>query len=635
VLSPRTWQVLSVVRDVPVLDVATDRGRGDVLLLTADGVRRYDQHGRRLAPLPGVHARADALSVTVGRSAEPTRERYAYVVHQGATGLLRVPLQQTGGAERVGDLDAIQPGWRPDLLEALPNGTLLAGTRGSDTLRQLDGDGRLLRTLRPRWLIGRELVGLAAAGAHDALVATTTHIARVGIDVTTAGDVGSYYSPVLDRGTRYAERWDRAHVDVSLPAGTAMTILAHAGDDARAVARSRRDARAADQGASAGDGGDGRDGASLSVAPGDWPGGATFLARTAPGAASPSDPYTPDRTSDVPGVVRLGPICVSGSAEAGSDPRTTVTLPLRTGLRYVWLELRLHSFEDGARPTATQLDVLYPLRPTIDHLPAIYQEDPPAADLLDRFMTAPEILFDDLDRLIDGLAERLDPRTAPPDFLPWLGSWLDIAMRPSWTTDARRRLLARANHLYAVKGTPCGLVDLMEIVTGQTPQIVEARTGCDDLVLGSPRAPLGSTSVLLSSPLPAVAAGDTVTADAPSTGAAAAAEAGVSELPSDQVFGPWILVRVDGSKLGATSAHDLQALLDLFVPAHVCARLVMDTEAGLDQSGAALDQVSLRDDRWPSLDGGLEIGRGILGAGEPDWSELERNAALRDDYRLY
>ena len=68
-----------------------------------------------------------------------------------------------------------------------------------------------------------------------------------------------------------------------------------------------------------------------------------------------------------------------------------------------------------------------------------------------------------------------DPRTAPAPFLQWLAGWLgaDVGMR---LPEGRlRTLLGEAVELYRWRGTLYGLTRMIEVCTGLTPYIAEAR----------------------------------------------------------------------------------------------------------------------------------------------------------------
>lgn len=107
----------------------------------------------------------------------------------------------------------------------------------------------------------------------------------------------------------------------------------------------------------------------------------------------------------------------------------------------------------------------------LSHLPAIYRED----ELLGRFLMLFESFWAPIDRQIDSLFYYLDPKMTPPEFLPWLASWVHLVLDARWPEAKRRRLLHSAVALYRKRGTRQGLEEYLEIYTGVRPQIVEHR----------------------------------------------------------------------------------------------------------------------------------------------------------------
>lgn len=118
------------------------------------------------------------------------------------------------------------------------------------------------------------------------------------------------------------------------------------------------------------------------------------------------------------------------------------------------------------------------------HLPALYERD----ELMGRFLMLFESFWEPIEGQIDQLPYYFDPRTAPPDLLPWLAAWLDLLLDERWPESKRRQLLQSAVCLYRRRGTREGLADYLEIYTGVRPQIMEHRA--ENFVLG-PDARLG------------------------------------------------------------------------------------------------------------------------------------------------
>lgn len=127
--------------------------------------------------------------------------------------------------------------------------------------------------------------------------------------------------------------------------------------------------------------------------------------------------------------------------------------------------------EESIRNEETATVILSAQGRYLQHLPAVYQRD----ELLGRFLMLFESFWAPVERQIDYLSLYFDPRMAPPEFLPWLASWLDLVLDERWPEERRRMLVRSAACLYRKRGTRRGLEEYLEIYTGRTPKIVEHR----------------------------------------------------------------------------------------------------------------------------------------------------------------
>jgi len=109
----------------------------------------------------------------------------------------------------------------------------------------------------------------------------------------------------------------------------------------------------------------------------------------------------------------------------------------------------------------------------LEYLPAIYRSD----DFLGRFLMLFESFWGPIERQIDNAPYYFDPDTAPPDFLPWLASWLDLVFDDRWPEEKRRRLLRYVASLYRKRGTKAGLQEYLEIFCDGQVEITEHRAG--------------------------------------------------------------------------------------------------------------------------------------------------------------
>ncbi len=103
------------------------------------------------------------------------------------------------------------------------------------------------------------------------------------------------------------------------------------------------------------------------------------------------------------------------------------------------------------------------------YLPALYTRD----DLMGRLLMLFESFWSPISRQIGHTEKYFDPATAPPDFLPFLASWLDLVLDENWPEERRRDLLKAARRLYEKRGTRMGLQEYLQIYTGGEIQIIE------------------------------------------------------------------------------------------------------------------------------------------------------------------
>jgi len=137
-----------------------------------------------------------------------------------------------------------------------------------------------------------------------------------------------------------------------------------------------------------------------------------------------------------------------------------------------------HSFEE--RATVAVSDQGSYLR----YLPALYQSD----KLMGRLLMLLESFWAPIKGQIDHMHAYFDPRMTPPEFLPWLASWLNLALDERLSEAQQRRLIQSMASLYRKRGTRQGLQEYLEIYTGEWAEVIEHRA--NDLRLG-PEARLG------------------------------------------------------------------------------------------------------------------------------------------------
>lgn len=152
---------------------------------------------------------------------------------------------------------------------------------------------------------------------------------------------------------------------------------------------------------------------------------------------------------------------------------------------------------NGQRVSAAEsVTIAVPVRGKyLEYLPGIYEDD----DMMGRFLMLFESFWSPIEGQLEVMPLYFDPKMTTPDFLPWLASWIDLALDEHWPENKRRRLLQNAAGLYRKRGTRRGLQEYLEIYTGQEAQITELRA--ENFRLG-PLARLGPGVALGTTNLP-------------------------------------------------------------------------------------------------------------------------------------
>ncbi len=107
------------------------------------------------------------------------------------------------------------------------------------------------------------------------------------------------------------------------------------------------------------------------------------------------------------------------------------------------------------------------------HLPAIYREQTPDPELLERFLALFASAFEDVETEIRGLGRYFDIQSAPPAWLPWLASWVGITLEESWTPERQRAAIASTLAAGAHRGTAAGLMQAVRFWAGVDIRIAE------------------------------------------------------------------------------------------------------------------------------------------------------------------
>ncbi len=105
----------------------------------------------------------------------------------------------------------------------------------------------------------------------------------------------------------------------------------------------------------------------------------------------------------------------------------------------------------------------------LEYLPAFYRD----SEFMGQFLLIFESILKPIENTVGTLPLYFDPRLTPESLLPWLASWLDLALDSSLPVSRRRELVRSAAELYRWRGTKRGLSEYIRICTGGIPEISE------------------------------------------------------------------------------------------------------------------------------------------------------------------
>jgi len=124
-------------------------------------------------------------------------------------------------------------------------------------------------------------------------------------------------------------------------------------------------------------------------------------------------------------------------------------------------------------------------RSWLEFLPALYHTQNGAArSFLEGFLWPFQQMWTDIEEKLDDLQRYFHPYETPAEFLPWLASWLALALDQEWPEQKKRILIKRAVQLYKLRGTVRGLKLFLKIFTEVEPEIYENQWPFDGFQVG-------------------------------------------------------------------------------------------------------------------------------------------------------
>jgi phage tail-like protein len=117
----------------------------------------------------------------------------------------------------------------------------------------------------------------------------------------------------------------------------------------------------------------------------------------------------------------------------------------------------------------------------LEYLPPIYH-----SEFMSHFLALFESVLLPIEWTVDNFDLYLSPGTAPGSFLPWLSHWFGLAFDDTWSDAQRRALIADAHWLFETQGTKKAMSRVLEIYTGQPPEIIDQDVGDHTFIVKLP-----------------------------------------------------------------------------------------------------------------------------------------------------
>lgn len=155
------------------------------------------------------------------------------------------------------------------------------------------------------------------------------------------------------------------------------------------------------------------------------------------------------------------------------DPFETYEAPVDAPPgRFLWVTLELRG-TTRATPRVRSLRAEHPSHDTLRRLPKVYARDPDVADFLRRYLAIFDGSLSELESRSSERAALLDPYGSPIEILPWLASFLGLALDERWPAARRRDLVAEAASIFRLRGTPWAVKRLLDLYLGLDTIILE------------------------------------------------------------------------------------------------------------------------------------------------------------------
>ena len=473
-LSRDNWQIVNEIFIENVVDIDFDRHHSFWAISKRDDAHQvceYVATDRRSVNCFQLKTSKEQTAIAIS----PDRQLYLLDPTQGR--LIRVNAQTKQETVLGAPQEKILKGLQPSAMQIDRRGVLFIATSDPARLYMFDKDGSFLSEAELPSTI-TTIDGLGFNTTDGVLLATDKGLARLSLSKNSIGQEGIFYAKALDNGLPES-LWHRISLRGVVPTKASVEVYYFTTDnqslkdiyDKTLASKDSTEQKVAQVEAMLGP---------------NWIGPEQFQGTPLP-ASSPKTP---------------------GALEPVKSDALELIINPNKG-RYLFLKIRLITFDQKVRPTVQSARVYYPRLSYLRYLPPIYRDDPVSAAFLERFLSMFETSFGSLEAEIDSLFRYFDPEAAPAQFLPWLSSWIHFSLDDDVPETRVRRFIERAPYLYSRKGTPRALVEFLRIYTGKPVFLREHMSGVKPMVVGEKGSSLGSGIVLLGSGPRGISVGNT------------------------------------------------------------------------------------------------------------------------------
>jgi len=181
-----------------------------------------------------------------------------------------------------------------------------------------------------------------------------------------------------------------------------------------------------------------------------------------------------------------------GTSDPGAAPAIYSAKLFDVHAKNVWVSVKLIASSGAGLPVLQQLDVLYPGLTLMQRLPAIYQrEESKPGSFLRSLVGVVEATTQDIDARVGSLGSKINPSTAPVEWLNFVARWLGVPWDDGLSETQKRAIVKHAPDLLKARGTRAGVEQLLACLLPETPRrfrVTDATADFGFAILGGPGA---------------------------------------------------------------------------------------------------------------------------------------------------